>query len=212
MKENISLDSLIKQESKQALRGDAAQNRELLLETAVNLFNQHGTQNVTMADIAKAAGVGKGTLYRKFANKAELCYALMDTQLQTFQNGMIGRMRQLAEQGKSPMEMLDQFMDGVVHFTADNLPLLCQVRNGQVKTSSDSFSRPHYWMNQTVQGLLSQAVENGEISADLDTQYTADALIAPLDAHILQVHLESGFTRDRISNGLRALAGSLRTA
>ncbi|MEJ2748861.1 MAG: TetR family transcriptional regulator, partial [Anaerolineae bacterium] len=126
MTSTIQLDNL--NPSSRGERRDAAANRALLLETADSLFTQHGVTNVTMADIAVAAEVGKGTLYRRFANKGELCLALLDTQMLDFQESMLGRMRQLSEQGASKLEQLDQFLDALVYFVDRHTPLLCEVQ------------------------------------------------------------------------------------
>ncbi|PRC55083.1 TetR family transcriptional regulator, partial [Mycobacterium sp. ITM-2017-0098] len=47
-------------------RGDAARHRALLLDAARRLVDEHGAEAVTTDDIAAAAGVGKGTLFRRF--------------------------------------------------------------------------------------------------------------------------------------------------
>lgn len=61
------------------LRRDAAQNRERLLAAARELFAQQGFE-VTLDDIARQAGVGVGTAYRRFANKDELLNAIFAEQ------------------------------------------------------------------------------------------------------------------------------------
>ena len=62
-----------------ALRRDAVQNRERLLAAARELFAEQGFE-VTLDDIARHAGVGVGTAYRRFANKGELLDALFAEQ------------------------------------------------------------------------------------------------------------------------------------
>ena len=59
-------------------RGDAARNRALLLDAARRLIAERGTDAVTMDDIATAAGVGKGTLFRRFGSRAGLMMVLLD--------------------------------------------------------------------------------------------------------------------------------------
>src|ERR1700681_911104 len=58
-------------------RSDAARHRQQVLEAAARLFAERGVQAVTMEEIAQAAGVGKGTLYRRYAGKGQLVLALM---------------------------------------------------------------------------------------------------------------------------------------
>ena len=51
-------------------RRDARENRRLLLEVAKRLSADQGIAATTMKQIASSAGVGKGTLYRHFADKS----------------------------------------------------------------------------------------------------------------------------------------------
>ena len=197
---------------KRTERRDAAENRALILATAESLFNQHGVANVNMADIAQAAGVGKGTLYRRFANKAELCLALMDTQMSDFQNGMLGRMRQMAADNVPALAQLDQFLDALVYFTDTHSPLLCEVqREGLLGDFDEKQQRPHFWQHMTVSGLLYTAVQNGELANDLDVAYLSDALLAPLHANIFRFQrVGRGFSLERISAGLRSILQGLQ--
>ncbi|MGO1198389.1 MAG: TetR/AcrR family transcriptional regulator [Dermabacteraceae bacterium] len=61
--------------TEQALRRDAARNRERLLAAGRELFARRGFE-VTLNDVAHHAGVGVGTAYRRFANKEELIEAI----------------------------------------------------------------------------------------------------------------------------------------
>ncbi|MBE2199537.1 MAG: TetR/AcrR family transcriptional regulator [Anaerolinea sp.] len=191
-------------------RRDAAANRALILQTAEHLFNQHGVANVNMADIAQAAGVGKGTLYRRFANKGELCLALMDTQLLDFQERVLARLRQLTAGGVPYIEQLAEFMDSLVYFTDTHRPLLCAVQREGFFVGSAELSLPHFWQYMTVNGLLQRAAVAGEISPDLDIAYLADALLAPLMVEIFRFQQEArGFSLERISAGLRSIVTAL---
>jgi AcrR family transcriptional regulator len=57
-------------------RADAVRNRQLLLSAAAEAFAEQGTE-VSIAEIAHRAGVGKGTVFRHFATKEDLIAAIM---------------------------------------------------------------------------------------------------------------------------------------
>jgi AcrR family transcriptional regulator len=67
-------------EPPRSLRRDASRNRERLLEAARPLFAERGL-NVTMDEIARSAGVGVGTAYRRFGNRDELICALFEERM-----------------------------------------------------------------------------------------------------------------------------------
>lgn len=198
-------------EEQKSERRDAAENRALLLDTAASLFAAHGVENVHMADIAQEAGVGKGTLYRRFANKGDLCLALMDSQMEAFQERMLARLRRMTDEGQSKMAQLDVFIDALVHFTAQHQPLLCEVQRQGLYQGSENLSLPHFWQYMTITGLLQGAAASGEIDPALDIEYVADAILSPLKIDIFRFQREvRGFSLERISAGLRSLAAALR--
>lgn len=76
-------------EPSRAPRADAARNRRRVLEAATRVFAERGV-DATLNDVAREAGVGVGTVYRKFAGKDALLDALFE--------GKIERMLELADE------------------------------------------------------------------------------------------------------------------
>ncbi|HSH05459.1 MAG TPA: helix-turn-helix domain-containing protein [Anaerolineae bacterium] len=210
-KKSISLNNLIQgNPTSNQERADAAANRQLILAEAEQLFAEQGVGAVTMADIAKAAGVGKGTLYRRFGNKGELCYHFLDEHMRSFQEDMLGRMRFMTAEGVSVLEQLDMFLDALVYFTEEHMPLLCEVQAARGDDGDDILARPHFWLHMTITGLLQQAVRQNLLEADIDVVYMADALMAPLSPTVFRFQREvHQFDLERISAGLRRLAAGL---
>ncbi|WP_102159099.1 TetR/AcrR family transcriptional regulator [Zhihengliuella halotolerans] len=96
------------------LRADAERNRRRLIEAARELFAQKGV-GVTLDDVARHAGVGVGTAYRRFANRDELIEAVLEEGVQ--------HIVELAEQALSvddPWAGLEQFFwSASQNFAAD---------------------------------------------------------------------------------------------
>lgn len=187
-------------------RADAAANRALILHTAERLFRERGVENVCMAEIAEAAGVGKGTLYRRFANKGELCLALMDTQMAEFQNAMLTLFNGLSAQGVPYLEQLATFLRSLVEFTEIHSPLLVEVQRAGMIQNDERLNLPHFWQYMTVSALLRSADRAGELDQGLDLDYLGEALLAPLQVDYFRFQRHArGYTVERISDGLRSL-------
>ena len=200
-----SLDHLGRQVPGVPERRDAARNREVILETARALFGERGVTRVTMEEVAREAGVGKGTLYRRFPNKVVLCQALLDESTRRFQAETL---EILSRTGLPPLEKLGIFFEKLVCFTEHNLDLL--YGGHEVLLGTDrlaQFDRPaHDWQRSTVLGLLRAAVSAGNLGAGTDLQYLSGALLAPLnvDLYYHQRRVE-GITAERSSAGMRSL-------
>jgi len=70
-------------------RADAARNRRRVLEAAAALFGEHGVDGISMDAVARAAGVGKGTLFRRFGDRQGLLVALLDAAERRLQDDLL---------------------------------------------------------------------------------------------------------------------------
>jgi AcrR family transcriptional regulator len=175
-------------------RVDALHNRTKILETAVQLFKTYGTDEVSMTQIAKEAQVGKGTLYRHFANKIELCQALLDEAQRDLQQ----RTFALMKQDLSPCDKLRWFLTETATYVYENVTLLA-THIGAFGASQ--LSHPaHWWWRNTISALLEQ---NG---LQERRSYITDVLYVMLDAmtiHFQRNHM--GYSLEEITDGLLAV-------
>ena len=199
------LDHLGRPSASEEERSDAARNRRVILGRARTLFEERGVTCVTMEEIARASGVGKGTLYRRFPHKGFLCQALLDEPTTHLQEQTLEVLR---EPETSALEKLDAFLDRLVTFTAENLDLI--YGGNEPLCGADRLERcshPAYdWRRSTVLGLLRAAVSEGAVDAGLDLEYLAQALLAPLEVDLFYYqHRVQGLPAWRISDGVRSL-------
>ncbi|MGH3638149.1 MAG: TetR/AcrR family transcriptional regulator, partial [Mycobacterium sp.] len=152
-------------------RGDAARNRALLLDAARRLISEHGTEAVTMDDVATAAGVGKGTLFRRFGSRAGLMIVLLDEDEKVEQQAFMFGPPPLGP-GAPPLERLLAYGRDRLRFAWDHRALLSDAsRDPQTR-----FNAPSTLHHTHVRMLLDAAGTTG----DLDAQ--AEALLALVDA------------------------------
>ncbi len=188
-------------------RRDAARNRLKIVDAARILFEEHDITSVTMEDVARAAGVGKGTLYRRFLNKGLLCQALLDEPTRLIQ----AEAMKLAASPGDPLDKLGEFLAMLVEFVEENLDLL--YGGNEPLCGADRlarFNHPAYdWRRWTILGLLQAAERAGELENGLDLEYIAAAILAPLDVDFYYYQRRvQGIPQKRISDGLRSLAPS----
>lgn len=146
-------------------RADAARNRLRVLAAAERLFAQRGVAGVTMDDIAAAAGVGKGTLYRRFADKGGLAVALLDQRERELQQQILAGPPPLGP-GADAATRLTAFVTGYLSFLDRQLDLVLlsetSTPGARLRTGAHDFWRQH------CRYLLSQAgAPHPELRAEL---------------------------------------------
>lgn len=187
-------------------RKDAARNRAAVLAAADALFTEcESPEDVTMADIAAAAGVGKGTLFRAFGDRTGLIRALYAARLEP--------VRSAVEEGQPPLgpgtpalERVPALLDTLLCFKLDNRHLALALE----ATGSDSpYQAEHY---ERWHILVRSALE--QVPGLANGDFTAHALLATIRADLVE-HLagQKGVPREEMRKQLaRFIAEVLGTA
>lgn len=143
-----------------ALRRDAVENRERLLAAARELFAEQGF-HVTLDDIARHAGVGVGTAYRRFANKGELLDAIYAEQTV-----------ELAAAADAGLADPDPW-HGLVSYLEESLALQLRDKGFAQIVSGDRISvEQHDWNREVMapknRALVARAREAGVLRDDVE--------------------------------------------
>jgi len=180
-------------------RGDAARNRTLLLDAARRLIAERGADAVTTDDIAAAAGVGKGTLFRRFGSRAGLMIVLLDEDETAEQQAFMFGPPPLGP-GAPPLDRLLAYGRDRLQFVHTHYGLLSDAnRDPQMR-----FNPPATLHHRHVRVLLEDADTNG----DLDAQ--AAGLLALMDADYVHHQLtERGHTLESLGDAWESVARKL---
>ncbi|HEX4466636.1 MAG TPA: helix-turn-helix domain-containing protein [Solirubrobacteraceae bacterium] len=150
-------------------RADAARNRQRILCTAQRLFAERGPECVSMDEIADAAGVGKGTLFRRFGSRAQLAQAVLSERETALQESFIRGEPPLGP-GAPPVERLIAFGCARLDLIADHAAVLIAAEAGP-----ERFASPPYQVSRLHLILLLR-----EADPLCDADYLAEVLLACL--------------------------------
>lgn len=176
-------------------RADAARNRERILCAARRLFDERGAGCVSMDEVADAAGVGKGTLFRRFGSRASLAAAVLGERERDFQEGFIRGAPPLGP-GAPPCERLIAFGEAMLDTLEAHSELLLAAETGPAR-----YTHPTYGVHRLHVTLLLR-----DADPRCDAEMLADALLAALGAELF-IHLRRvrGFSLARLKLGWREL-------
>jgi AcrR family transcriptional regulator len=180
-------------------RADAARNRARLLAAAARLFREHGVDAVSMDAVATAAGVGKGTLFRRFGDKSGLATALLDERERALQSDILSGRPPLGP-GAPAAERLRAFADAYLDYVLDHLDLL-RMSETAAPGARYRIGAYRFW-HRHVALLLAEARPDG------DPEYLAHALLGALDADLVAATLPE-LGADRVRDGVAQLVAGL---
>ena len=152
-------------------RADAARNRRRILAAAEKLFAERGVSCTSMDAIAAEAGVGKGTLFRRFGDRASLAMAVLDQSTRALQDAAIHGPPPLGP-GAPPCVRLRAFGDAMFDHLEANADILfdAEMASGGGFTTSGPYAV--YWLH--VRNLVTEA------RPACDVDYATDVLLAAL--------------------------------
>ena len=141
------------------LRADAARNRGRLLEAATEVFAQRGL-DATLDDVAHHAGVGVGTVYRRFPNKEALVEALFEKAI----DGVVGLALEAATFADS-WEGLVWFIENATQLQAEDLGLRDVLLHSSY--GHDRVARARGRIEPAVTRLVERAQFDGHLRPDI---------------------------------------------
>ena len=154
-------------------RADAARNRRRVLDAAAALFGEHGVEGISMDAVARAAGVGKGTLFRRFGDRQGLLVALLDAAERRLQDDLLHGPPPLGPGAPAGARLL-AFLEAYV--------ALLEARGDIVRASERSSPGARLRTAAYTGWHLHVTVLLRELRPDADAAALAHVLLAPLAA------------------------------
>ncbi|UFH50012.1 TetR family transcriptional regulator [Pseudomonas sp. KNUC1026] len=170
---------------------EALETRQQILQAAEKAFYEKGMAHTTLNDIAVLAGVTRGAIYWHFSNKADLVQAMFDSlsepldelasaaenedeldPLGCMHQLLVKLFRQIATDPKT--RRINEILFHKCEFTDE----MCDLRQQRVQISAECKVR--------IERSLHNAVQRGQLPADLDTRHASLAMHAYIDGHIGQ--------------------------
>lgn len=148
------------QDACRPLRRDAARNRELILRTATEVFAEHGL-DAGYDEIARRAGIGVGTVYRRFPERSELVQALFESRIE--------EMVAIAEESASqpdPWDGLAMFLERAIEQQVADRGL--KEVMVQSMSEGDHLTIGRERLGPIIEGLISRAQAAGALRAGVE--------------------------------------------
>ncbi|MCF8056938.1 MAG: TetR/AcrR family transcriptional regulator [Desulfocapsa sp.] len=142
--------------------------KKAILQAAIRLFGKNGYKNTTIEQLAKEAGIGKGTVYGYFNTKSEILYAFCEDEMEYIHQQLAGK----SNQDDPILEQVLTFFMAEFHYITKNPGF------GRLFMQEMIFPKPNFQQGQqdkAVQNylamiipIITRAQERGELRAELD--------------------------------------------
>jgi AcrR family transcriptional regulator len=182
-------------------RADAARNRRLILRAAEGLLAGSGPGFVSIDEVAAAAGVGKGTVFRRFGSRAGLMHALVEQHVQDLAESVAGGPPPLGP-GAPAQERLAAFLDAVVEITARHAAIMAAYDHALSAQELDRIGSVYQAWQAHIGALIAEA------RPGLDAELLADILLGSLHSDLAR-RLMAGGDSGRVTATLHQLVAVL---
>ena len=167
------------------------QTRRKIVAAAAPIFNQHGYEGSSLADLMAATGLKKGGIYRHFSSKEELAAEAFDY---TWEAAWKARMLHVDENATG-IEQLKQLIANFIDYrspVAGGCPILntaVDADDGNAVLRGRVGKALRSWVTR-LESIVKQAAERGEIRAGVDPKTVAVLIVAPLEGALMMGRLE----------------------
>ena len=175
-----------------------AKTRRKIVETAAAVFAEKGYAGTVVADIARRAGIGKGTVYGYFTGKDALFFAVFEWFISEFGKSVTVNITTL---GQGAADRLDTLSRIVVTNCVDMKHLYALTIEFWAASKREStenrlkalFTEGYAQFREIVSAILSEGIRAGEFSPELEPEPLAATLVGTWDVLGLQAWFDDDF-------------------
>ena len=165
---------------------DKKKKAEAISDAALKVFREHGYNKTRMADIAQMAGMGKGTLYEYFKNKADILRFAFDQYFRVFSEGVSKAMKEKTKPSEKILSLIDFALRHAAEWEdhcAIYVDYFGAARSEERKRLS--LSSIYAEMKDILENLIKEAQSANEIDEKFDPGAVAELLLSIYDGIIL---------------------------
>jgi AcrR family transcriptional regulator len=203
-------------------RADAARNRRAILSATEELLATHGAKDVSMEQVAAAAGVGKGTVFHRFGSRTGLMRALMHERAKALSDALSDGPPPLGP-GAPERDRLFAFLDAVLDLVGRNKSLLAELSYAaatEIREEPAASKEPA--AAQDEDKPMVYPLWHGHLTAllaaqrpDIDAGLTADLVLGALHSEPILARLTAGGPGEgaaEVAAAMREMARSILDA
>jgi AcrR family transcriptional regulator len=180
-------------------RADAAANRRRIVDAARSGLACRGLEGTSIDAVTAAAGVGKGTVFRRFGDRAGLFQSLMDDTLREFQDAFMHGPPPLGP-GAPPQARLIAFFDRLIDIFEDILEVVLAVERDRKGVPIGGY----IVLSVHVTSLIEQ------LAPELDASLTAQMLMNATNPNLIRyLRRDAGVDSARIKAAMHGLLAGL---
>ncbi|MCC3373787.1 TetR family transcriptional regulator [Cohnella sp. REN36] len=188
---------------------DAAYRRRIL-SAAARLLEQNGIESVNMYQIAQEAGIGQGTLYRRYEHPGEIYAEILQKGADEALNEMEQEMKRIEERAEGAPSALEGLMLALrrtIDYIDDQAELLVTISCMYGKKNLFPQKRPiSIRLRGILNGYLKMAAAGGEVRDDVDVTLTTSFMLTTLYPEQYLYHRDThGYDKDQYLSGIRRL-------
>ncbi|TDX51159.1 TetR/AcrR family transcriptional regulator [Orenia marismortui] len=171
--------------------------KEKIFEAAIEKFAKKGTTSTTMQEIAKAAGIGKGTLYRYFENKEDLIFSLIEFRF----NIIFEKVKADIIKLDDPIQKIEKVIDAHLNFCAIHGVNKFLIREvwGYKSKFKNAIQEMMSLYTGFIKDIIEEGIEQGKFK-EVNALNAATALIGMIDITIIRCMM---FEEDFLTNKIR---------
>lgn len=176
-----------------------------IIKTAAFVFSQKGYAKTLMTDIAKLAGIGKGTIYEYFASKEDLFFAVFEWFVADTQATATVSIKDLSGSASQRLRVMNDTIMNSWYQMKDLYTLTMEFWAASAASSmrerfKEAFRLLYKELRQMVAALIDDGIKSGEFRNQVDPEAVAAALVGTWDALFLQGWFEENFGLISVSN------------